>query len=195
MVHQYGYGRNDEAMHSTRAHGPGMGPRQFSGNSYPILEEEEGDRRPVVESPTEILRSSPSSSPHGLPEKAADYMDPYEDAPVSAAPQYRRPEPPRMPSRGFSSLFHFGTSPDLTLKPHTEDNMTRGGAHRGTKDYPYRKGSGGDDKAVEVEERRGLVEERASEDLGDARPSIDDSPARPTVVEAARVRRLPDLPR
>jgi hypothetical protein len=51
----------------------------------------------------------------------------------------------------LSGLFHFGTAPDLTLK---HEDLIRGGAHRGTKDYPYLKER---DAKVEQEEREGLV--------------------------------------
>lgn len=207
-MHQYGYGRDDEPIHSQRQASmpmPGMGQRQFSGNSYPIMEErdEKSANRghsSVLRSPVDAIRSSPS--PLSMPEKpGGDYMDPYEDAPAPApAPHPSRPKPDRMPSRGLSSLFQFGTNPDLSLKAHPQpnDGMTRGGAHRGTKDYPYRKGSAGDDVAAEAEERRGLVGGRMSEDVQDnsvERDSIDEGPVRPRVAEAPpKMRRLPDLP-
>jgi hypothetical protein len=153
VVHQYGYGRHDEPVHSSRQHIPHpMFPpsRQGSNNSIqPVYEEPEEEARAAMSR----YSVAPDELPHisSAPSEKTSYPDPYRLP--SPSPQSARPA--LGPShRGFSGLFHFGTNPDLTLK-HEGDrdrDMTRGGAHRGTKDYPYLKDR---DSGVEHEERAG----------------------------------------
>ncbi|GFZ51023.1 hypothetical protein JCM24511_08781 [Saitozyma sp. JCM 24511] len=199
VVHQYGYGRHDEPVHSSRQHIPHpMFPpsRQGSNNSIqPVYEEPEEEARAAISR----YSVAPDEQPHvsSAPSEKTSYPDPYRLP--SPSPQSARPA--LGPShRGFSGLFHFGTNPDLTLK-HEGDrdrDMTRGGAHRGTKDYPYLKDR---DAAVEHEERAGLVGRQDDDDDGarsdGASEGGEEEPGEVQTAERRNqgVRRLPEIPR
>ncbi|KAJ9110255.1 hypothetical protein QFC19_001658 [Naganishia cerealis] len=97
--------------------------------------------------------------------------------------------------------------PDLRLNhgrrgSREPDDMVRGGAHRGTKDYPHLKKSAAEQ---ELEERQGLVgdsEQRSGSDASDDGEDQDEkvsSPLSMSSVEQAEVtgvvtRRLPNVP-
>jgi hypothetical protein len=147
VVHQYGYGRDDDATHEHRAHPPPRLRQQASSSSasYPVIEETEDElnRNDYAYDRPQPPSKSPTIGGH--------YVDPYSNL---------QPARPRLESsdsrssasslKGFAGMFNFSHSAD----PSKAGVDTRGGAHRGTRDYPHLSKK---DKAVEKEERRGLV--------------------------------------
>lgn len=124
------------------------------------------------------------------------------------APSERTPVTARMDSAvsrtSFNTLlnkFAASDGPDLRLGPTSRrgskespatDDMVRGGAHRGTKDYPHLKKSAAEQ---EQEERRGLVVS-VDDDASDSDSEGDRGSAAGsgTEGEGGTVRRLPNIP-
>ena len=169
VVHQYGYGRGDEAVHGFRQHPHLLPPmsnsatgRRSASNSISSI------YPPVVESPDEYadLATPPL-------DKRGRYLDPY-NAPgpsnLSKKPPRSRsnsPGPSGLPSTSkLANMFHFSTSADPSK------HQVRGGAHRGTKDYPQLKTK--DLAPEEMQERRGLVSDSPT-DVRES-TSYDDEP-------------------
>jgi hypothetical protein len=191
VVHQYGYGRHDEPVHSSRQHIPHpMFPpsRQGSNNSIqPVYEEPEEEARAAMSR----YSVAPDELPHisSAPSEKTSYPDPYRLP--SPSPQSARPA--LGPShRGFSGLF-------LKHEGDRDRDMTRGGAHRGTKDYPYLKDR---DSGVEHEERAGLVGRQDDDDDDGARSDGASEGGEEELGEVQTaerrnqgVRRLPEIPR
>lgn len=122
---------------------------------------------------------------------------------------------PTEPSRGFprpssfaNILERFGhhSSDDHDSRPRApsrknsaqqvEDDMRRGGAHRGTRDYPHLQKA---EKVREAEERRALVDRTSASDDDDdvkrsASPEEVDEVAENETPTPTNLRRLPNLP-
>jgi hypothetical protein len=158
VVHQYGYGREDDSTHHYRTHGnsapplfhlnagkvPGMGKRQASSSSvYP----------PLVEEPEEMgeVQSAPAGpgylDPYGHPGKGRLSRNPSKVS--DHAPQASPTAAGRL-----ANMFHFGSADSSRYE-------VRGGTHRGTKDYPHLRTK---DIAVEREERAALVDRETDGD-------------------------------
>lgn len=185
VVHQYGYTTHDghtDATHFSRPHQNSipfrntLPPpiRQMSGEGhtvYPLREEDENPvfaSKSLVTTPTEYTEKTlrdfpPNSAPL---EKTKPYFDPY---------AHERPSMVRDGSKtGLSSIFQFASGPDLSLKSRDKSrdremtsSDTRGGAHRGTKDYPHLPKK---EAQVEREERTALVSPNLDEDSDEAEP-------------------------
>lgn len=123
------------------------------------------------------------------------------------APSLRTPMTAKMDSAvsrtSFNTLlnkFAASDGPDLRLGPSSRrgskespaaDDMVRGGAHRGTKDYPHLKKSAADQ---EQEERRGLVV-HVDDDGTDSDEDRGTGSAAGSGTEGeGTVRRLPNIP-
>lgn len=142
MVHQYGYGREDDATHHYRQHphsAPPLGAmpmakRQGSmGSVYP----------PVMEE---------NEEPFSAPMEKANYLDPYsqpDSGRLSKNPSNISTRSGHGGPNRFANMFHFSSSAD----PSKQE--VRGGSHRGTKDYPHLQTR---DFAMEHEERAALVD-------------------------------------
>jgi len=172
VVHEYGYGRNAEAVHHyrqnphsappmsvTNARSPRKGNRSASTSVSSVYP-------PVVETPDEYADASTPPL-----DKRGKYLDAYDrpgpsnlsQNPPHSAPHH--PGLPRAPSSGkLANMFHFSTSADPSK------HQVRGGAHRGTKDYPHLKTK---DLAVEeLQERKALVGDSPT----DVRESLEEEP-------------------
>jgi hypothetical protein len=118
----------------------------------------------------------------------SSYPDPYNN--LQPLPERPRLETKASTSstgsaRGFGGIFHFSHSADPSkAAPTPAVGDIRGGAHRGTKDYPHLSKK---EKAVEREERRGLVvdTDKGYEEDGDlgGRASYEEEEPRSAVTE------------
>ncbi|KAK4688681.1 magnesium transporter, partial [Tremellales sp. Uapishka_1] len=204
IVHNYGYTSHDgqtDAYHTTRQHptpwsAPPAGMRQFSQGSlgeghpvYPVAEEEE--------EPPQRHRffNGRSGSPAGSP-GPGERRDPY-SAPIEAGQIHPL-------KTGLSHMFHsFASGPDLSLRRPSrdkDDSEVRGGAHRGTKDYPHLKG----EKEKEHQEREALVqdddddvedEDEKDEARGRSHATTLSAESDVSIMGRPMARRLPDLPK
>jgi hypothetical protein len=171
VVHQYGYGRGDDATHEHRQHPrPKMSFRQSSSGSQtypPVMEENEEDQEK-----NEYEYGLP---PHPAPLKNRPSVQKYYSDPYAQSPNAR----PKLESsdskssthslKGFGGIFNFSHSADpsragMTSPISAGQGDARGGAHRGTKDYPHLPKR---EKDVEREERRGLVLDTDGHDEGE----------------------------
>ena len=206
-MHQYGYKRSDEPTHMIRPHPqpysappmpvsmgsaapqmPSFQYRQASASSIypPVMEspdeyDEDGNERDVVSAPV-------TYRDHG------DYPDPYA-RPHSARPQVQ-PHQDQPSRHGIANMLHLSTSTDPSRKSQSQHSSksqssskkassrskedVRGGARRGTKDYPHLSKR---EAGVEREERRGLVRDESDERLNMDRGRESDSDASNTETE------------
>lgn len=205
VVHQYGYKRSDEPTHMVRPHPqphsappmpvsmgsaapqmPSFQYRQASASSvYP----------PVMESPDEYDEDGAERDVGSAPvayRDYADYPDPYAH-PHPAQPQGQHGQSSR---HGIANMLHLSTSNDPSRKSQSQHSSkspssskkvsskskedVRGGARRGTKDYPHLSKR---EAGVEREERRGLVRDESDERLDMDRGRESDSDASVTETE------------
>lgn len=180
---------------------PSYSSRGFSGSSIAPILEVPGESR---HTPFDSVAQNEDRNPYGRdltsspsPTRVDNNLPMFEhdvvDVPLST--------PRAMPQSGSSrASFHtildrftHSNPPDLNLHPsksgknikHTgSDDMKRGGAHRGTKDYPH---LGKQEADVEREERQGLVD-GSDEELGDPTDRSDtDTP--PPLEEKRKTRK------
>lgn len=172
-----------------RPHAPSLlrPPSSRKGSSLypPVAEEDEEDEKPI--SPT----TTDATHVHASIQTAASYNDPYRQPQSFSAPFVDSPSSASTRS-GISGFFSgFANNPDLTLGRQKSD--TRGGGHRGVKDYPHLpKG----DADIERDQRRGLVgdDEDADAEDGYRDPEDGDVGDRHWQRTSGEARRLPDLP-
>jgi hypothetical protein len=184
MVHQYGYG--DQApTHVARPHAPPISRMHssYSGSNVypPVREEEEDDEKPISPTSTDATHAHASIL-------TAAYVDPYKQ-PLPTPPHIGTTPTSPSARSGLSGLFSTFSSagPDLTLGKGKND--TRGGTHRGTKDYPHLPK---EDADVERDQRKGLfAEDEAYADGADLEEGdVGEHRSRPS----EEVRRLPNIP-
>lgn len=144
-----------------------------------MREEDEEDEKPL--SPTSTDATHAHASIH-----TAAYVDPY-----------RQPQPLATPSSpslrtGLSGMFSSfsSTGPDLRLG--TQKSETRGGGHRGVKDYPHLPK---EDADVERDQRRGLVGDDDDYPADGAYGEMEEGDMGHRSRPSDDVRRLPNIPR
>lgn len=188
MVHQYGYG-DQPSTHVTRPHAPPISRNQssFSGSNVypPVREEDDDDEKPISPTSTDATHAHASIL-------TASYVDPYKQEPLPTPPQIGTTPTSPSARSGLSGIFSSFSSagPDLTLGKGRND--ARGGAHRGTKDYPHLPKQDAD---VERDQRKGLFagddESYPEEGYGDLEEGdVGGHHSRPS----EDVRRLPNIP-
>ena len=206
MVHQYGYGRNLDATHSSRPHPFPTSPLPSSdpgaGRSAPFLQNRQASSGfvypPVMEEPEDDAGEMSTAHSHtGHVQSASYYPDPYR----------RSPQPPKIdtfsprtstssgnpgPIKTLGNLFHLSQS-------HTQrsNSEVRGGAHRGTRDYPHLPDT---DRDVETEERAALVQsddedERERGVMESPLSAISESPSSSTGGSGGGKKRLSEMPK
>ncbi len=201
VVHQYGYGGDHDATHTSRPH-PSPAPlltssNSGSGRSAPFLATRQvssGSSYPPVMEESEEDAADAMTTVSGHGERASYFPDPYRQSPIDF-----RPRLDTQNSRGSSTST--GSGPIQTLSnlfhshPERRDSEVRGGAHRGTRDYPHLPK---EERDMENEERAALVRS----DDEDERPvhRVEEQPRSAASDSSgsggrAAGRKLPDAPR
>lgn len=169
---------------SSSAHDPSQHPgahRFISSPEVPLSREPlSADIVDNARSPTE-----PSSRSGGFP-RPSSFANILERFGHHGSDDHHQDDRPKAPSRKNSAQ-HLAT----------DDDMRRGGAHRGTRDYPHLQKA---EKAREAEERRALVDRTSASDDDDdevkrsTSPEDDGEAGDNDTPTPTNLRRLPNLP-
>ena len=178
---------------------PTYGNRGYSGSSIGPILELPGESRHATPFDSQALGDtrdpygrdlttspSPIDNKNNLPILEHDVVD----APLSTPQAASQPNTSRGSFHNLLDRFTHSDSSEARLQPSKSgkqsgsDDMKRGGAHRGTKDYPHLRKEEAD---VEREERQGLVNGSDEELTDPAERSDTDTP--PLVEEKRKTRR------